>query len=691
MSTAAKSTLSSSASRFTSSSSSSLSSGGFFRSREKRLWRKRTGRRCRKLDDDDDDGDNPKATTSFFMENNTNNDDVLSDDSSERAVLDVLEAREVLLEDEDRAKRDAMENYGLVLRQKEGPKVVSEIEPEVLPMLLRLPTTKGDAEKLRKANVGYEQWETALKKGFLPKSRSRSAKGGEGPAAAAAKEAVVDAVDWPEDETFREALLETLGELDMARFTRKFPPVLKTLMRNILDILYQYEIAMDGEEEEDLNSDPRQSTESSQSRGGEQEPNEEEEMNPDGSGSGNDDNQEEGDPNGETSGGGSSGDGNGKDETDVDDIEMNMESKDSSENASSNAEEEEKQKEKEKKEMVEKMMEDFKEQWEPAVDKLEKASKAFEGLDLNDLTEGPEGFDLSKGLWQVTGWEEMEKLRKKLQDLKELRDIVRSLGRGSGRGPLKRAPRQRERNRFPEGLTRSPMEPEQTSGLTRSDDISRVLPAELQLLAMKDSAAARRLHFARRAERTLATYERVGWAETPAVTVEGFETRPAAECGPIIVCLDTSGSMMGARETVAKCMTLECARQARTTNRPCFLYAFSGPGDCMELELKVSAKGLSDLLTFLEGSFHGGTDVDEPFERALARLDTEEWENADILLVTDGEIKPMQEDLLDALDERKSERGLKVHGLVVGEQGNPEVIESLCTHTHNFRSWSAVL
>ena len=658
--------------------------------REKRR-RKRTGRcalmrslslgaRCRKLDDDDDDGerDNPKATT--LMENNKNNENnaVLSDDSSERAVLDVLEAREVLLEDEDRAKRDAMENYGLVLRQKEGPKVLSEIEPEVLPMLLRLPTTKGDAENLRKANVGYEQWETALKKGFLPKSRSRSA-----------KEAVVNAVDWPEDETFREALLETLGELDMARFTRKFPPVLKTLMRNILDILYQYEIAMDGEEEEDLNSDPRQSTESSQSRGGEQEPNEEEEMNPDGSGSGNDDNQEEGDPNGETSGGGSSGDGDGKDETDVDDIEMNMESKDSSENASSNAEEE-KQKEKEKKEMVEKMMEDFKEQWEPAVDKLEKASKAFEGLDLNDLTEGPEGFDLSKGLWQVTGWEEMEKLRKKLQDLKELRDIVRSLGRGSGRGPLKRAPRQRERNRFPEGLTRSPMEPEQTSGLTRSDDISRVLPAELQLLAMKDSAAARRLHFARRAERTLATYERVGWAETPAVTVEGFETRPAAECGPIIVCLDTSGSMMGARETVAKCMTLECARQARTTNRPCFLYAFSGPGDCMELELKVSAKGLSDLLTFLEGSFHGGTDVDEPFERALARLDTEEWENADILLVTDGEIKPMQEDLLDALDDRKSERGLKVHGLVVGEQGNPEVIESLCTHTHNFRSWSAV-
>jgi len=609
---------------------------------------------------------------------------VLSEDSSERTVLDVLErTRESLLEDEEVSKQNALANYGNMLRLPGGPKMLSEIAPEVLPMLLRLPTTRGDVEKLRKAKDGYEQWEEALKKGFLPKSSSSSS-------SASANGFDPHAVDWPEDETFREALLETLGELDMARFTRKFPPVLKTLMRNVLDILYQYEVAMDGEEEEDPNSDPRQSTESSQSRGGEQEPNEDEEMNPDGSGAGDDTNQEEGDPNGETSGGGSSGDGDGKDETDVDDIEMNMESKEKDNDASSNAEEKRKEKEKQRREMVEKMMEDFKEQWEPAVDKLEKASKAFEGLDLNDLTEGPEGFDLSKGLWQVTGWEEMEKLRKKLQDLKELRDIVRSLGRGSGRGPLKRAPRQRERNRFPEGLTRSPMEPEQTSGLTRSDDISRVLPAELQLLAMKDSAAARRLHFARRAERTLATYERVGWAETPAVTVKGFETRPAAECGPIIVCLDTSGSMMGARETVAKCMTLECARQARTTNRPCFLYAFSGPGDCMELELKVSAKGLSDLLAFLEGSFHGGTDVDEPFERALARLDTEEWENADILLVTDGEIKPMQEDLLDALDQRKSERGLKVHGLVVGEQGNPDVVEAVCTHTHNFRSWSAV-
>jgi hypothetical protein len=96
------------------------------------------------------------------------------------------------------------------------------------------------------------------------------------------------------------------------------------------------------------------------------------------------------------------------------------------------------------------------------VDKLDKAAKAFEGLDLDDLADGPEGFDITKGLWQQTGWRELDSLRKKLEELRELRDLVRSLGRGSGRGPLRRAPRQRERRGMPVGLVRSPMEPEET-------------------------------------------------------------------------------------------------------------------------------------------------------------------------------------------------------------------------------------
>ena len=43
-------------------------------------------------------------------------------------------------------------------------------------------------------------------------------------------------------------------------------------------------------------------------------------------------------------------------------------------------------------------------------------------------------------LWKRKGWKEMDRMRSRLEDLKELRDLVRSLGRGGGWGPLRRAP-----------------------------------------------------------------------------------------------------------------------------------------------------------------------------------------------------------------------------------------------------------
>lgn len=222
------------------------------------------------------------------------------------------------------------------------------------------------------------------------------------------------------------------------------------------------------------------------------------------------------------------------------------------------------------------------------------------------------------------------------QNLRELRDLVRNLGRATGRGPLRRAPRQMAKRGAPLGVIRTPESQEETRGLTRSDDISRMLPSEAQLLAASKAApgrkglpSARLLHYARRLERTLLTYERVGWTDVPAQTRSGTvrgaapscpvsrtrnfrqnscqrlpfprmsglrsidyactrfpsalrcrpprqEVRPAAVSGPIILCLDTSGSMMGAREVVAKALALECMRQARTQKRACYLYSFSG-------------------------------------------------------------------------------------------------------------------
>lgn len=83
-------------------------------------------------------------------------------------------------------------------------------------------------------------------------------------------------------------------------------------------------------------------------------------------------------------------------------------------------------------------------------------------------------------LWQRKGWKEMDKMRAQLEDLRELRDLVRSLGRGGGWGPLRRAPVQYLDMKGRPGLLRTILEQQETRGLTRSDDISRLLPSEVR-------------------------------------------------------------------------------------------------------------------------------------------------------------------------------------------------------------------
>jgi uncharacterized protein with von Willebrand factor type A (vWA) domain len=146
--------------------------------------------------------------------------------------------------------------------------------------------------------------------------------------------------------------------------------------------------------------------------------------------------------------------------------------------------------------------------------------------------------------------------------------------------------------------------------------------------------------------------------------------------------------MLGPRETVAKSLTLECMRGAIRQQRKCLVYAFSGPENVMELELDVGPESISKLLSFLTMSFSGGTDVDAPLALSLERLGREEWNLADILMVTDGEIPHPNEDILRKLNVAKEDMGLSVHGLLVGRVTEP--MQEICTDIHVFKSWNVV-
>lgn len=191
-----------------------------------------------------------------------------------------------------------------------------------------------------------------------------------------------------------------------------------------------------------------------------------------------------------------------------------------------------------------------------------------------------------------SSWDHYHLYQELLVCLPELQDLIRKMGRRAGlKSRLRFDLAQREKSNAGEGIVRSPRMPSETSGITRSDGQCHVLlPGELSLIAYANSkransTGAKALHRLRRAEASLLSYERSGWMEEKARSLSWREFRPGSERGPLICCVDTSRSMAGKEEAIAKAAVLEILRLAEDEKRRCHLFFFSGSNQLQELEV----------------------------------------------------------------------------------------------------------
>lgn len=314
--------------------------------------------------------------------------------------------------------------------------------------------------------------------------------------------------------------------------------------------------------------------------------------------------------------------------------------------------------------------------------------------ELDELVEvlGPLGdllknarWDMLRGLLKSSGWREVVRIRRLVERLPDLVRVIRQLGRARETDlpdesqhvsvqVMERATAPRLEPR----VTRVPDLPGETRGVRRSSRVARMLPAEAMLLA---HPRLRLVWHARHAERTLLTYEdddRIEEVVRHEVPVWRASARRVPgrrlELGPMLVCVDTSGSMQGGAEVVAKAVVLEAVRTAHAQKRACHVFAFSGPGEVLDMPLAVDADGVERLTRFMGQSFGGGTDIGAPLERALAKLDEEGWQLADLLIASDGEFGATPE-VAAAVARAKEARGLRVQCVLIGDRETIGMLE----------------
>ena len=301
------------------------------------------------------------------------------------------------------------------------------------------------------------------------------------------------------------------------------------------------------------------------------------------------------------------------------------------------------------------------------------------------------GWDLSTGVLQHTGWTNLVRLRALIAQLPRLREIIQSLGRLHATDgqpsvaetvfvPIRRLEEERLAIR-----TRVPAE---TTGIERSGDIARMLSCEATMLVLPEM---RYLWHARRAERALVTYRLEGTGFEKVLverecTTQIKRNRPRPERGPIIAIIDTSGSMHGIPERVAKALVLEVLRTAHAENRECYLYSYSGPGQIKEHRLELSQDGIGNLLDFLGLSFHGGNDEAGVLARVIKRLQESDWKKADVVFVSDGEW-PAPTSLIGSVEMEK-DNGTRFHGVQIGNSGHSG-LHSVCSPVHVFTDWAS--
>lgn len=253
-------------------------------------------------------------------------------------------------------------------------------------------------------------------------------------------------------------------------------------------------------------------------------------------------------------------------------------------------------------------------------------------------------WDMSPGVWQKTNFELLEQFAQVLENETTIQELADLLGKGRGADEGEQEVEERlVRTWVPytAGAGKS-----EITGVRFSDDLTSVLAGEVALLSREETEV---LFYKKLLEKELLSLQYTAEAiyRRSETRVETVRKVKRTDRGPLILCIDTSGSMAGRPERVAKALCLAILRSVFRTGRQAYLIAFSDRIRVLDVADPRSA--LPDVCEFLSYSFHGGTDLRPALDEALRVVRTTRFRLADILIVSDFRVPKILDHHVDAI------------------------------------------
>lgn len=306
-------------------------------------------------------------------------------------------------------------------------------------------------------------------------------------------------------------------------------------------------------------------------------------------------------------------------------------------------------------------------------EKIEKFKKIFERLKSFTKNFG-RLWNLAQGELNDNGFDILEKYAELLQDDEGLTALAEMIGR-----------HHEEEQKFHKELrakivVETVYNPEpaykgEIAGLRLSDSLLDALPSEL---ALYNNLSTRQIFKMKYAQKQLLSYSytrNIEYKKTHEELEEVEVGETIEHKGPMIICVDTSGSMHGTPERVAKTVAFALAQKSLEEERGCYLISFSTGIETMDLSSFNSIDGITNLVKFLRMSFNGGTDANPALNHSVKLLEEKEWKNADVLMISDFVMGTLDSELEEKIKAQQQKK-CRFFSLAVTSGGNNEVIST---------------